>query len=132
MPRSFLMYACLIIGTFVLAACSTEQGKAISGDVASVMPSLNSESADTSEGRVALVLADVDPCALLSEAQLVAFGKNIEKEAVGELSCHWSSEGVSPRSSTYIVIQIDLRPTQAVDELKVLNSGRFPGSWGIE
>lgn len=125
MRRSRLMQACLVAGTLVLSACSTEQGRAVASDDTKATPASPpvSESSPNGGDGGATKLAEVDSCALLSEDQLAALGKNIQRETVGELSCHWSSKGVSPRSNDYIIIQIDIRPTQTVNELKALNSG---------
>jgi hypothetical protein len=80
-------------------------------------------SLSSNEGESNTNLAEVDPCGLISDNDFAALGRNIRQESASELSCAWASEGVS--SEEFTAIQIDIRPNQSVDDVKLLTTGKL-------
>lgn len=113
-----LLVGCTVL--VMLSACE-ESGRAVSGsDVGlNTPPPSSAAPGENTE----ILLEDLDACSLLSEKDLAQLGDNPKKKYSNAGSCHWVTENVKVSDSGFVIVRIDLRPGQSVDELGVVTTG---------
>src|SRR5690606_6654820 len=113
-----LLVGCTVL--VMLSACE-ESGRAVSGsDVGlNTPPPSSAAPGENTE----ILLEDLDACSLLSEKDLAQLGDNPKKKYSRAGSCSWGTENVKVSDSGFVIVGIDLRPGQSVDELGVITTG---------
>jgi hypothetical protein len=122
--RSVRVVVVASAAAIVLTACSDETGDPLPGDP-NTPPTTQASTAPPSEpGQSAGELGTVKACSLLTDQEIETISKGFEVIREGPRggssdSCSWGTESDQISIDKYIVLGIDVRPAQTLDQLNV-------------